>query len=42
MNNEVVKQEYVSPEITVTVVEEDIITLSGDNFSFEGPIIGGI
>ena len=36
-----VKQEYVSPEIIVTVVENDIITLSEDKISWEGPIVGG-
>ena len=39
MNNEIVKQEYVSPEITVTVVEEYIITESG-KMSWVGPIVG--
>ena len=40
MNNEIVKQEYVSPEIIVTVVENDIITFSEDKISWEGPIVG--
>ena len=36
-----VKQEYVSPEIIVTVVEDDIITFSEDGgVSWEGPIVG--
>ena len=39
MNNNV-KQEYVSPEIVVTVVENDIITFSEDKISWEGPIVG--
>jgi len=40
MNNEIVKQEYVSPEIIVTIVENDIITFSEDTISWEGPIVG--
>jgi hypothetical protein len=38
MNNK--KQEYVSPEIIVTVVADDVITLSEDKISWEGPIVG--
>ena len=40
MKNENSKKEYVSPEITVTVVENDIITFSEDKISWEGPIVG--
>lgn len=39
MNN--MKKEYESPEIIVTVVEDDILTLSEDKISWEGPIVGG-
>ena len=40
MMNEIVKQEYVSPEIVMTVVEADVITFSEqDNVSWEGPIV---
>ena len=35
-----VKKEYVSPEIIVTVVKDDVITLSEDKISWEGPIVG--
>ena len=40
MKKENKKIEYVSPEITVTVVGNDIITLSEDKISWEGPIVG--
>ena len=40
MNKENAKKEYVSPKITVTVVENDIITYSEDKISWEGPIVG--
>jgi len=42
MNNEMIKQGYVSPEVIITFVENDIITASGDddNISWEGPIVG--
>ena len=40
MKNESSKKEYVAPEITVTVVENDIITFSEDKISWEGPIVG--
>ena len=36
-----VKNEYVSPDVTVTVVENDIITFSEESEpSWEGPIVG--
>lgn len=41
MNNENNRTEYQSPEIIVTIVENDVITLSEDKISWEGPIVGG-
>ncbi len=38
MMNENAKLEYVTPEVEVEVVEDDVITTSGD-MSFEGPIV---
>ena len=41
MKKENVKNEYVSPDVTVTVVENDIITFSEESEpSWEGPIVG--
>ena len=40
MKNEFIKEKYVSPEIKVTIVENDIITFSeGDDNDWNGPII---